>query len=235
MNNIRHISIFNELKLQSFNSGAQFYFTIIRNISVIDLIKSKKYRIKNLSIDLGSSKNNFKDIYFDNTNQFGFPFRFYLDDNPLGNEYKRLNSAFPSSTLYLNNNIISNENLGEPTAIDIVDSSNVFYDGSKFYNAFGINITQPNPEMFLQLVKTQTVAEYNIYNFLYSRIEESTQKIINSNATNNDISDFYFDSKTFNYLCFSIYPYVSYFVLAGIFSLVININFTVNFDLEELN
>lgn len=235
MKNIRHISIFNELKLQTQNSGAQYLFSVIRNISVIELVKSKKYRIKNLSIDVGSSQNNLKDIYFDNTRQFGFPFRFYLDDNPLGNEYTRLKTAYPSSTLFLNSNLVTSPDIGEPTSIDIVDSSNVFYDGSKYYNSFGINAILGSPEIFLQLLKTQTVAEYNIYNFLYSRIEESTQKIINSNASNNDISDFYFDSKAFNYLCFSIYPYVKYFILAATFSLVININFTVNFDLEELD
>lgn len=235
MNNVRHISIYNELKLQSFNSGAQFYFSIIRNLSTIDLVKSKKYKIKNLSIDIGSSINNFKDVYFDNTRQFGFPFRFFLDDNPLGNEYTKLNNLYPSGTIFYNNNTVTSPELGKPTAIDIVDSSNVFYDGSLYYNSFGINTLQGSPEIFLQLLKTQTVAEFNFYNFLYSRIEEGASKIINSNTSNNSISDFYFDSKTFDYLCFSIYPYVKYFILATPFSLTININFTVNFDLEELN
>lgn len=235
MNNIRHISIYNELKLQSINIGANFYFSIIRNLSVIDLIKSKKYRIKNLSIDIGSSINNIKDVYFGNTRQFGFPLRFFLDDNPLGNEYIRLNGLYPTGTIFLNNSTVTSSNLGNPTSIDIVDSSNVFYDGNKFYNSFGINVTQGNPEIFLQLLKTQTVAEFSFYNFLYSRIEESTTKIINSNTSNNDISDFYFDSKTFEYLCFSIYPYIKYFVLATPFEIVINLNFTINFDLEELS
>jgi hypothetical protein len=235
MNNIRHISIFNELKLQSIPSGAQFYFTIIRNLSTIDLIRSKKYKIKNLSIDIGSSINNLKDVYFGNTRQFGFPIRFFLDDNPLGNEYTRLNSLYPTGSIFLNGNTITDNNLGKPTSIDIVDSSNVFYDGSKYYNSFGINQTEGSPEIFLQLGKTQTVAEYNFYNFLYSRIEESTSKIINSNTSNNDISDFYFDSKTFDYLCFSVFPYIKYFVLATPFEIVIQLNFTVNFDLEELN
>lgn len=235
MNNIRHISIYNELRLLSFDSGAQFSFQFLRNLSTIDLIKSKKYKIKNLSIDIGSSINNLKDIYFGNTRQFGFPLRFYLDDNPLGNEYNRLIGLYPSATIFLNNVTATSSNLGKPTSIDIVDSSNVFFDGNRYYNSIGINAVETNPELFLQLGKTQTVAEFNFYNFLYSRIEEGSSKIINSNTSNNDISEFYFDSKTFEYLCFSIFPYIKYFILTTPFFININVNFTVNFDLEELS
>lgn len=235
MNNIRHISISNELRLVSIPSGAQFLFSIIRNLSTVDLIRSKKYKISNLSIDIGSSVNNIKDVYFGNTRKFGFPIRFFLDDDPLGNEYTRLKNLYPASTVFLNNNTVTSNNLGKPTSMDIVDSSNVFFDGNKFYNSIGINTVQGSPEIFLQLGKTQTVAEYNFYNFLYSRIEEGTSKIINSNTSNNDISDFYFDSKTFDYLCFSIFPFIQYFVLATPFEITTQYNFTVNFDLEELN
>ena len=234
MNNIRHISIFNEFRLRSVLSGGNYSFVINKNVSVVELLSNKKYKIKNLSIDIGSNILNILDVFFGDTRKFGFPFRFYLDENPLGNEYLRLVNLYPSSQIKLNNTIVTSQELGFPIALDIVDSSNVYFDGNKYYNSFEFTQIQANPEILLQLGKTQTVAEYNFYNYFYGRISETPTKIINSNSSNNDISDFYFDSKTFNYLCFSIFPFLSFFIWASPYELSINFNFTINFDLEEI-
>jgi len=236
MNNVIHISIYNQLNTQSSTAGGlDTTFFVTRNLSTIDLIKSKKYKISNLSIDIGFIFNNFTDINFLN---FGFPIRFFLDDNPLGNEYDRLIGLYPSASISLNNNTITSNNLGKPTSIDIVDSSNVFNDNviGRFYNTFKITTTNADYRILLQFGKTQTVAEYNFYNFFSSRIVNSATTTINSNTSNNDISDFYFDSKTFDYLCFTIFPFIEFLPLAPpLYLNIIKLDYTVNFDLEELN
>jgi hypothetical protein len=236
MNNVRHISIYNQLNYQSSTAGGvDSTFFVTRNLSTIDLIKSKKYKISNLSIDIGFVFNDFDDIKFLN---FGFPLRFFLDDNPLGNEYDRLIGLYPSGNIYLNNNLITSNNLGKPTSMDIVDSSNVFNDSviGRFYNTFKIITNNPDYRILLQFGKTQTVAEYNFYNFFNSKILNAGITTINSNTSNNDISDFYFDSKTFDYLCFTIFPFIEYLPLAPPAYLnIMKLDYTVNFDLEELN
>lgn len=231
--NIRHISIFNELKLLEFPSGGQFSFQILKNIGVVQLNKSKKYKIKNLSIDVGSTINYIKNVYFADTREFGIPFRFYLDDNPLTNAFNKTKSAFPLGSVFVNNSVVSDPDKLNATVIDVVDSSNVNFSQGFYYNSLGLNLLSGNPEIFSQVIKTETVAEYNFFNLSYSRSEEGTTISNTIITSNNDISDFDFQSKTFDYLCFTPFPYLKFFVLSG--SQVINIlcNFTVNFDLIE--
>jgi len=233
MSNVRHVSIFNESKNISFQSGANFSFSQIKNIGIIYLNPSKKYKIKNLSVDIGSVINTLKDVYFANTREFGFPFRFYLDDDPLVNAVKSLELAYPTGSVFVNNSTPVDKNNIPPSAIDVVDSSNINFYLNQFYNSIGINVVNGNPELFTQTIKTQTIAEYNFYNFSYSRIEESTSKFINVISSNNEIANFDFESKSFKYLCFSIFPYYRFFVQSSSYVFNLLFNYTVNFDLIE--
>ena len=235
MNNVRHISIYNEFFLTSqLQSVAPYTFNITKNLNVIQLNKSKRYNIKNLTIDIGGTNLNVKNMNFDGTEGLSFPFRFFLDNDPLAGEFNRLKLVHPTMQVALDNIVISTVNsLGEPNALDIVDSSNVFSALNKYWNTFNLIYPSSSPSINLQLSKTETVAEYNFFNFSYNKSEQGAIVYYSIIINNNNIHDFYFDSKNFEYLVFSIYPFLKYFISASGYQFILNTNFTVNFDLIE--
>jgi hypothetical protein len=234
MKNTRHISIYNEFKIFSQDFGGNFLFNVTKNINPILLNKSLKYKIENLSIDIGSTNLNLKEINFDAIDGLAFPIRFYLDNDPLKSEWTRLKSIYPSIQFVLNNNIIVSINdLGLPQSQDIVDSSDVYYQSNRFYNTLFLTQVNANPELTLQLSQTQTVAEYNYFNLSNNKVVSGANTYYDLIITNNDLSDFYFDSKAFNYLVISIYPLIKYFISGAGYQLILNSNITINFDLIE--
>lgn len=234
MINKRHISIYNEFKIFSQNFSGNFLFSVNKNINPILLNKSLKYKIENLSIDIGSTNLNLKEINFDAIDGLAFPIRFYLDDDPLRNEWTRLKSVYPSIQFSLNNNVISSINsLGLPESQDVIDSSSVYYQGNKYYNSLNLIQVNSTPELTLQLSKTQTIAEYNYFNLSNNKVESGLNTYYNLILTNNNLSNFYFDTKSFSYLVVSIYPLIKYFISGSGYQLILNSNITINFDLIE--
>lgn len=237
MKNIRHISIYNEFFLTSqFQSVAPYTYNVTKNLNVIQLIKSKNYRIKNLTVDIGGTNLVVKNMNFDGTEGIAFPFRFILDENPLVGEYERLKQIYPTMQFAIDGSVISSVNqLKEPNSLDIVDSSNVYRALNKYFNTINLIYPSSSPVMALQLAKSQTVAEYNFFNFSYNKIEQASTPFYSIIINNNPINDFYFNSKNFEYLVFSLYPFLRYFIAASGYQFILNTNFTVNFDLEELD
>ena len=73
----------------------------------------------------------------------------------------------------------------------------------------------------------------NYFNLSNNKVISGANTYYDLITTNNDISDFYFDSKAFNYLVISIYPLIKYFISGAGYELVLNTNISINFDLIE--
>lgn len=207
-------------------------WVIIRNLSSVLLAKNKKYLIKNLSIDIGQSYVNGADFYDYYTST---PIRFILSNDPLSDEYNRLKDVFPSYVIRYNNVIKTNNVFDEnPISNDIIDNSNVDHGSGIYYNCF--QISSPSyinlTPIRLSSCKSETVSIYEFMSLSsFEQINTSQPRYRNLAVTNNDISDFYFDSKSYSYLNFSVYPYIYGTGSAPLFTMLFT--FTVNFDLEE--
>lgn len=189
---------------------------------------SKKYKIKNLSIDIGGST-----LSTDIVDIFGkFGLRFFLSNSPLPEEYDRLKLIYPSSLIDYNNVLQTSPNFTQdPITNDIIDSSNSDFLNSIYYNNFYIYDVpySGSPARYsLNKATTQTISEYNFFSINYFKFVHGST-ISGLIATNNDISDFSFLSNSYKFLNFSIYPGFQGTGSSGSFMF----NFTVNFDLEE--
>jgi hypothetical protein len=226
MSNTRHISIFNEFRI--FANGSPPEIFVQKSLSCVSLNPSLNYKIKNLTVDVGGSI--FKANYIDPI--ITSPIRFFLSNDPLPDEYNRIKQVYPSAVIKYNGIIQSDSNFATtPISNDIIDSS------LEIYNKFELeNLTiSPAIVIFLNKSITETVAEYNFFSIAAGRVLTGSGFSGFNIVTNNDLGDFYFNSKNSKFLNFSIYPKIV--SLGGIIDpsqqVDIYINFTVNFDLEE--
>lgn len=233
-NNVRHISIYSEFNSSSTINLVNGDFEIQKDLNVISLNSSKNYIIKNLNINTITGKIQLEDCRL---NKLNTSLRFFLDDNPLQNEYNRLKLNV-SDVILLNGLIPSLPITQEPTSLDILDSSNINHENSKYVNTFKFSGSRPLPaRLDLKVCKTQTVSEFGFTTIsAINGIDTTFSPNINyyeTFLTNNSIKDFNFFSHTFKYLCMSIYPEFS---LSGTNGALLQcyISFVINFDLEEL-
>ena len=229
--NVRHISHFSEFQLSVVPAAGLFSFALWKNLHSINLNKSKKYKIENLSLDIGSTEYESKDISFDG---LAFPLRFFLDNDPLNSEYERLKINAFYGVSYNGVGVPAPNSLKLPQANDILDSSNSYFNGGIYYNLFLGTAVLATPALEYQKRKTNTIAEYNFFNFSQCKITESSTNYFTAIISNNDSNNFYFDSKNFEYLNFSIYPLLRFTTSTpSTVNFLITLNFTINFDLIE--
>ena len=229
MNNVRHITLFNELILSGTWDTTQTKVYNKRNINCIALNRSMKYKLRNLTIDVGyvSLKTNTEDYLLSNP---AFPIRFYLSENPIIENIS--NSYF--------NQLITFNGIVSPTKYNLIqsdklDSSNQSatippYSYSNFleiYEELGAS-----PYYNYTILKTFTMAEFNFFNLFQSSTSRTVGGTYDfkSNLGFNDVNSFDFESNTYSNLSISIFPKI-WFIPLALFSLYLN--YTINFDLIE--
>jgi hypothetical protein len=236
--NTRHISLFNEFNYVASNTGGTLGNDIAKNINCISLNNSMRYAIKNLSIDIGSiaSKSGVQKII---ETKPVFPIRFFLSNNPI------VDSFYDGYNLYyIAFNGISSPSSYNYNQLDRVDSSNqsAFINPKSYYNFLETRQSDTQGDFNQTQKKTNTVAEYNFFNL--SLIDTSTFNIttsataneFKSYASNNDISDFYFNSNQEDNLAISIFPRISMNTIGTLVNeqiLDLYLSYTINFDLVE--
>ncbi len=231
MDNVRHITLFNEFILDGNWDAITTAVNNKRNINCISLNRSMKYKLRNLSIDVGyvSLKTDTDAFLISNP---AFPIRFYLSENPI------IENIITGSLTY--DQAITFNGIVSPSKYDLIqsdklDSSNQSatippYSYSNFLEIFEkLNNT---PYYNYTRLKTFTLAEFNFFNLFQS----STSRTIGgtfdyrSNLGFNDVNSFDFESNTYSNLSISVFPKIWFIPLA---SFNLYLNYTINFDLIE--
>ena len=236
--NVRHISLYNEFKLSSSNNG--LYFNVGKNVNCISLNSSQQYRIKNLSIDIGSSSLQCQSETFLNALPT-FPLRFYLSDNPI------VDSFYDGYTLgALSFNGVSSPSVYNYNQIDRADSSNqsAYCLPNAYNNYLQTEQTNATGDFNHAQKKTNTVAEYNFFSQNQSyvtKFDASATAFVSdylSNITNNNITNFMFNSNNENNLSFCIFPRLKLNSTGSLYTyqtITFSMCYTINFDLIEEN
>ena len=236
--NTRHISIFNEFNFISSNTGGTLGNDIGKNINCISLNNSMRYTIKNLSIDIGSiaSKSGLQKII---DTRPVFPLRFFLSNNPI------VDSFYDGYNLYyLAFNGVSSPSSYNYSQLDRVDSSNqsAYITPKVYYNFLETRYSDTQGDFNQSQKKTNTVAEFNFFNLslintnTYNTTTSAIDTDFKSYASNNDISDFYFNSNQEDNLTICIFPRISLNTTGtGVDEEILNLylSYTINFDLIE--
>jgi hypothetical protein len=230
--NIRHISLFNEFLFEAIDDGTgTFTFQNDRNIACIYLNQSNSYKIKNLSIDIGSNTLESNNIY-NVVNNPAFPLRFFLSEDPIPTVIPN----YPTTSLIY-------EGVSSPSSypikqIDRLDSSNqsAYIQPNSYSNYLQLTQQNSNIDYNATQVKTNTLAEFNFFNFnqMYTLLSPGVGGKYDSIIVNNDISDFTFSSNNESNLAIAIFPKIR--IQQGIYAnaiLRIRLNYTINFDLIE--
>jgi hypothetical protein len=236
MNNIRHISLFNEFNLTGTWNGTTTDVENKRNINCISLNSSLKYSIKNLSIDIG-----FTSLYTNSTSAFtagiGFPVRFYLTDTPIQDNIST-SGLFTLNQIKFNG--VVNPTIYNYLQLDKADSSNQYaipagsYPYLNYCNFLELSETlglSTGQTYNYTALKTNTVCEYNFFNLSQS-LQQYSGSAYTYNFAYNDTNDFSFNSNNENNLSISIFPRMQFIPL---FDFNLLMNYTINFDLIEEN
>jgi hypothetical protein len=236
--NTRHISLFNEFKIVAGNTGGTISFNVDKNINCISLNNGMRYSIKNLSVDIGSSSSVIG--VQETINSFPvFPLRFYLSDNPIVDAFF---SGYTIGSIKFNG--VSSPTAYNYSQLDRADSSNqsAYCDPKSYYNYLQTEQTDSQGNFSQTQLKTNTVAEYNFFNSIMKQTNTfNSSTLLNdptflSEFSNNDISDFYFNSNQENNLAISIFPRINMNTSSGLGTgqnISLYLSYTINFDLIE--
>jgi len=221
------------------NTGGIFGFDVDKNINCVSLNNSMQYKIKNLSIDIGSMSLVAGTQEIINSYPV-FPIRFYLSDNPIVDAFY---DQYSLTSLSFNG--VSSPTEYNYNQLDRADSSNqsAYCDPKKYYNYLQTRQTDSQANFSQTQKKTNTVAEFNFFNLglLQTNTFNSSTSLIdssfNSYVSNNNISDFYFNSNQENNLAISIFPRINMNSttpsLATGQTISLYLSYTINFDLVE--
>jgi hypothetical protein len=219
--NIQHVCIYNEFQTQFSRNGAGVrQYQIFRNINAIPILQNYKYKIKNFCINVDAIVNK---IGLDESSYISLPFRIYLENiNVVQN---RLNDDTFVSYRY--NNILNNPDLSFK-ADYISDSSDQCSLASVFKNF--LRQDKGNFDyLSTNLAKTNTVAEFPLITRSYDKVAANPPDLTISNL---DEKDFFFDSKNYPYLAFTVFPFIQT-LLANNNNVNLYFGYEVNFDLIQ--
>lgn len=233
--NIRHISLYNEFKLDATDNGTDYDFQNDRNINCIALNAGKNYSIKNLSIDIGGNTLESNNVYSVLTCP-SFPLRFFLSENPIND---CISNLYNLSSLIFDG--VSNPSSFDYKQIDRLDSSNqsAYIAPIRYSNYLQLTEDKSGDGDYnYTSLKTNTLAEFNFFNFaqLFTLQSPGVGGVYSAFTSNNDINDFTFFSNTEQNLSIAIFPKLR--IEKGIYAnavLKIKFNYTINFDLIEEN
>lgn len=206
LSNIRHIvhtSYVNILTSSSLNAGRP---SITFNSGCIFINKNKNYYIKNINVTQTNARTNFS---FGGAVGFINVFhRFYSGSDPI---LPYVNKALSrGDDIYVNNTKINtlSDYKNNFNSIDIIDTQDINYSNNKItYNYL-----------------TQYTAQLNEIN-TNTKHDSCLFPSINHQKT---INDFYFESGSNSYLCFSIFPSA---VMSS--DQFLDFNYIINFDLIQ--